>query len=260
MNKLQSISYLDNYLSFLKSNMEQVEIKENIYRLTTPFLDRKNDFIEIYIINKDGKYTLTDDGHTIDELRLSGFEYKRSPKRKNALNTLVNSHGVDIDSDESLTVSATLDNLALKKHQLIQCIIKVSDLFMLTSQTIESYFYEDVENFLIEKEIRFNSRPSFTGKSKLTINFDFSIGGIPKRNIPERLIKISNNFDVNFVKNTIFSWQDIQGTGTKNAKLYAVINDRDKEPSKEKLEALKEYGIETVLWKERNAYSKELSA
>lgn len=40
------------YLDWLKDNIEQSKINDNIYRITLPFLNRDNDLIELYVIKK----------------------------------------------------------------------------------------------------------------------------------------------------------------------------------------------------------------
>ncbi|MCH7567122.1 MAG: DUF1828 domain-containing protein, partial [Nitrospirae bacterium] len=44
-------------------------------QISTPFLDRHNDAIEIFVEKKDGSLRLTDDGYTIRDLRASGMEF-----------------------------------------------------------------------------------------------------------------------------------------------------------------------------------------
>ena len=37
------------YMDWLNENIEQAKIRNNLYRITFPYLDRNNDHIEIYI-------------------------------------------------------------------------------------------------------------------------------------------------------------------------------------------------------------------
>ena len=70
------------YMDWLNENIEQAKIRNNLYRITFPYLDRNNDHIEIYIKEEsDGSYTLTDDAETIGELEFSGLDIFSSQKK-----------------------------------------------------------------------------------------------------------------------------------------------------------------------------------
>ena len=63
-----NIDYAKLYIKWLNENIEQYKVSNNISRITLPFMDKNNDFIDIYIINqKDNTYTLTDDGAILND-------------------------------------------------------------------------------------------------------------------------------------------------------------------------------------------------
>lgn len=121
------------YVDWLKQNIDQYRVNEMTFRLTLPFLDRNNDHIEMYIIdNGNETYTITDDGATIGDLQLGGFDFSGSTRRKIILDSIVSAHGVTKTENDELTVNCTVSDLPLKKHMLAQCMIKVSDMFYLS--------------------------------------------------------------------------------------------------------------------------------
>ena len=82
------IDFSKQYLEWLKQNIEQYQIRDSIFRITLPFLDRNNDCVEVYIVdNGDGTYQITDDGATINDLEFSGFDIETSERRKKILNS-----------------------------------------------------------------------------------------------------------------------------------------------------------------------------
>jgi hypothetical protein len=82
--------------------------------ISTPFLDRHNDNLEITIIKKSGYIKLTDNGYTIADLKMSGFEVN-TPKRESILKTALNGFGVKINGNDELYVEATINIIGQKK-------------------------------------------------------------------------------------------------------------------------------------------------
>ncbi len=62
---------LDQYIAWLKDKTVLRQVKDWV-EITTPYLDRRNDYLQIYAKRENGAYLLTDGGETIEDLRLSG--------------------------------------------------------------------------------------------------------------------------------------------------------------------------------------------
>ena len=79
INEIQNL--LDKYLDWLKDKTVLKSINDWV-EITTPYVDRHNDFIQIYV-KKDspGNFILSDDGYTISDLESTGCKLD-SPKRK----------------------------------------------------------------------------------------------------------------------------------------------------------------------------------
>jgi len=110
------------YIEWLRQNISIKEIN-GIYEITTPFLDRHNDHLQIYVKKSDGGLILTDNGQTITNLRLSGFEF--TPEKRQILNFTLKSFGIQL-IDEELVAKATPEDFPQKKHNLIQAILYIS--------------------------------------------------------------------------------------------------------------------------------------
>lgn len=161
-----NIDYANMYMKWLNENIEQHKVKDNIYRVTLPFMDRNNDFIDIYIIdNKNNSYTLTDDGAILNDLTFNGFDL-HSKRRNEILKSITNSYGISLYKNE-LTINCSIQDLPLKKHMLAQCMIKVSDMFFLSKNTVQSIFLEDVQLFLDNNNIRYMDNISIVGKKQI---------------------------------------------------------------------------------------------
>ena len=244
------------YLDWLKENIAQSEIRKGVYRITLPYLNRSNDMMDIYILEKNGGYILTDDGEILRNLELSGVNLDTG-RRKDLLNQILLSFGIKIDKSQTLFTEASLDNLPLRKHMLSQCMIKIDDLFYLSKRNVKSVFVDDVHNFLDKNEVRYIERALFAGKSGLPTMYDFSI---PKsKGVPERNIKVVNHLTNDRAKSIIFGWTDTTDARNNGAKLLTFIND-ETESSKDAINALHQYDITPVLWSQREDIVKLLIA
>ncbi len=74
---------LDAYHAWLKDKTVLRQIDQWV-EITTPYLDRHNDYIQIYAKKANGGFILTDDGYTIDDLEQSGCKLE-SQKRQDLL-------------------------------------------------------------------------------------------------------------------------------------------------------------------------------
>ena len=253
------IDFSKQYLEWLKQNIEQYQVRDSIFRITLPFLDRNNDCVEVYIVdNGDGTYQITDDGATINDLEFSGFDIETSERRKKILNSIVAAYGITRLDTNELVVKCTRDDLPLKKHMLAQRMVKVSDMFYLSKNTIQSVFLDDVQSFFDANDVRYVDNICLTGKSKLTTHYDFAIARSKKS--AERFIKVVNNMDLNAARNIIFAWNDTKDMRQPEAKLYAFIQNTDKKISDDAIGALKEYEIKPALWSKKDSYISELIA
>lgn len=123
---------LDTYYVWLKDQTAWRQINTWV-EITTPYLDRNNDYIQIYLKKTNDGFFLTDSGYTIAGLLEEGCALD-SPKRQKLLKTTLNRYDVT-EEDGNLQVKGTTDNFALKKHFLIQAILSINDMFYLTAPT-----------------------------------------------------------------------------------------------------------------------------
>ena len=244
---IEEISKLmDQYSIWLRDKTMLREVNAHI-EITTPFLDRHNDRLQIYATKANGHIALSDDGYIIQDLQSSGCELK-SKRRRALLDTTLNGFGVRL-KDDALVVEATPENFAHKKHKLVQAMLAVNDLFYLSSATVANLFWEDVSDWLTLREVRFTPRVKFKGKSGYDNLFDFVIPA--SRRAPERILQVINRPGPDSAKAVAFGWIDTKEVRAPSSKAYAMLNDSENEPSPGVLDALHNYGVEPILWSQR---------
>ena len=247
---------LDQYWDWLKDRTTLRQI-DGWYEITTPHLDRHNDYIQIYARKSADGFLLTDDGYILDDLEMSGCPID-TPRRQEILATTLRGFGVGLVEDNRLEVKAGPDNFAVRKHNLLQAMLAVNDLFYLTQSTVASLFLDDVAAWLDECDIRYTPEVTLKGKSGYDHRFNFII---PKsRTRPERLLRTVNRPDRNVAQAVVFSCIDTREIRPSDSLAYAFLNDSEQSVSGNVQEALRNYDILPVLWTQREAVRDELAA
>lgn len=246
---------LDDYHDWLKSKTALRQIDQWV-EITTPYLDRHNDYVQIYAKRANGGFVLTDDGYTIDDLEQSGCKLE-SRKRQDLLRMTLNGFGIQMDG-KALQVHTSQGDFALKKHNLVQAMLAVNDMFYLAVSMVTSLFYEDVVVWLDTHEIRYIPNVKFTGKTGYDHLFDFVI---PKSRLhPERIVQSINRPNRDMAKSVVLSWIDTKEVRSPESQAYALLNDSEHAVASGVEEALRRYEVCPVPWSRREDVLEELAA
>ena len=162
-------------------------------------------------------------------------------------------------NNEALEVHASPENFPLRKHNLIQAILAVNDLFYLAKPVVESLFFEDVIAWLEANEIRYTPKVKFTGISGFDHLFDFGIPKSPRKQ-PERILQAINRPTRDSAQTFIYAWNDTREVRPPASKAYAVLNDLEQSISGGVLDAFRNYQIHPVQWSHRGDVVTELAA
>lgn len=99
---------------------------KNCVEITTPFLDRHNDWIQIYVEeSENNKIYITDDGYILNDLKKCGIDFKTDTIQK-MLSNIVRRYEIQISDDNELFVISDRNLFSQKKHMLIQCMMSLS--------------------------------------------------------------------------------------------------------------------------------------
>ena len=247
---------LDNYLNWLRDRTQFRKLESGWFEIDTPHLDRHNDYLQIYLQKQGDDYVLTDDGYTLDDLASSGCDVSAG-RRQELLTLTLNGFGVKTDGN-ALYVHANERNFPVKKHNLIQAMLAVDDLFYLSAPNVTHVFAEDVRLQLDEADVRYSRRIKLSGKSGFDHVFDFLI---PKsKTHPERLIQTMNAPQKGQIESVVFKWLDTKETRDRGALAYVILNDTKGEISPPHLEALHNYDLKPIMFSKLHAHMEELAA
>lgn len=119
---------INSYTDWLNCSFSFIQMGE-YYELTTPYLDRNNDHLQIYVKQEpNGTYLLTDDSNTISNLEAAGVSIIKSKKYKYMLERIVRDFGISINGS-NLEIQATKSNYPQKQHMLLQAMMAIGDEF-----------------------------------------------------------------------------------------------------------------------------------
>jgi len=246
---------MDQYVNWLRSKTGLRQVDDWI-EITTPYLDRHNDYLQIYARRQNGSYILTDDGYILNELELSGCKLE-SPKSSALFQMTLNGFGVKL-VDGALEVKASKDDFPMRKHNLVQAMLAVNDLFYLASPMISSLFLEDVIIWLDENEICYTPNVKFTGKSGYDHLFDFVITKSKKQ--PERILQAINRPSRDEAQAAAFAWFDTREVRAPDSRAYAILNDSERDVPPTVMDALQSYDVRPIPWSKREAVVEVLRA
>jgi hypothetical protein len=246
---------LDNYVSWLKEKTTLRQINDWV-EITTPFLDRHNDQLQIYAKGENSGYILSDDGYIIEDLEQTGCKLD-TQKRQSLLKMTLNGFGVKL-IDKRLEIHASPENFALRKHNLVQAMLAVNDLFYMAEPFVSTMFFEDVVSWLDLNQIRYTPQVKFTGKTGYDHLFDFVI---PKSTLkPERIIKAINHPSKETAEALVFACLDTREIRPSESLAYALLNDTDHPVPNDVISALKNYEVNPIPWSTRDSVRLDLAS
>lgn len=248
-------SLLDQYWGWLRHKTTIRQVHDWV-GVTTPYLDRHNDRLQIYARRSNGGYLLTDGGYVLDDLEQSGCKIEDG-KRQALLTMTLNGFGVQRVGRE-IQVHASKNSFALRKHNLLQAMLAVNDLFYLAQPVVASLFYEDVVAWLDTLNVRYTPNVKFTGASGYDHSFQFVIPKSPAQ--PERILRSINRPARDSAQAMAFAWIDTKDVRPSESRAYAILNDSDARISANVLDEMRNYEVNPVLWSERDKVREELAA
>ena len=248
-NLLDPIKLKEKYIDWLEDEITVNKINEYL-EITSPFLDRYNDYLQVYAkLQKNNEIILTDDAYIINNLQMSGIDINSS-KRKQLLEKFLHKYNVKLE-ENALVMKSGIDDFPQKILFLMQAMLNVDDMFMLSQNKVASIFLEDVTNFLDNKEIFYSKDVSFFGKSGFVYSYEYLLQRTKK--MPERLCKVINNPNKQNFQNTMFMWNDTKETRDRNSQLIVFLNDENRIDSSI-IEGFKNYDVNTIPWSEKDNY------
>ncbi len=144
--------------------------------VATPFLRRDNDAVVLRIEElTDGRLVITDDGETVDYLRLSGYAVRRNAAFQEQLQGIAESLGVRVQ-DEELLLETDEGGFAEALTAVARAAQHTSYLVYRGRGRATGRFEEQVQDALLRVGVRFERGPLVPGRTGLQ-QFAFHVNG-----------------------------------------------------------------------------------
>lgn len=249
-------SLIDQYMKWLRSRVEIKEVEgTGFIEITTPFLDRDNDRIQLYVKTvEDKKIRLSDGGDTLSELELIGVDTQRG-KRQQLIRTILLQNGVGLEGTE-IYVITTYEHFPVAKNNLIRAILAINDLYFLAPKTAATAFKDDVEAFLEENEIRYSTGFGLIGRSGLYQPFHFLIQSKKADIVLHAIGKPTRQW----ISLVMMAWDDVSALRGAGTIAFGILNDTGISVEESLIFALKNYSIQPFLWSKKHTLLEALKA
>jgi len=238
---------INDYTEWLKKEISTCAFGEYI-ELTTPYLDRFNDYLQIYVKqDTDGTISMTDDGYIIGNLISSGMSFKKGTKIHKTLDKIAKNFNVLINGEEIVT-TANSHNFPQKKHMMVQAMLAIDDLYIVSPENVKDLFFDEIRTYFDANDIFYSENFSVLGKTETIYTYDYHLQRTREK--PERFCRGINRLNQPRRDMTLFNWIDTQDKRGNAGELIVIYNDNNA-VSDDVLRGFYNYGIKTLPFSQR---------
>ena len=142
-------------------------------RVRTPFMYPDGGLVDVFVLEHDSQYRVTDFGETLGWLRMQSVTARRSPRQRRMIEDTCQTLGVELHRGQLVLRLGTADVIAEAVLRLAQAAVRVSDLwFTLRTRAVETAS-DEVDEWLVEKEIAFDRAIPERGRSGQSWTIDY---------------------------------------------------------------------------------------
>lgn len=202
-------TFLDDIRRVLPLLYTCEQIASHRLRLLTPFLYPNGDYIELYLEETPAGHYLTDLGEVLGYLSDHGITLRQSPKRQKTLDDILLTHGIEQFKGElRIRLDTVVRDLAWAVIRLGQAAVQVADLIYSVRLGALATFREEVEEFLIETQITYETNHRVVGSSGEVHTIDFYL---PRRRpaLVETLSSATSGYANTLTSRVVRIWHDI---------------------------------------------------
>lgn len=178
-------------------------------RIRTPYLYPDGDNIDIFCTNRGEITHVSDLGETTRWLRMQTVSPRRSPKQNALLADACLTHGVELFKGAITARQRPGDDLAAVVVRVAQAALRVSDLwFTFRTRSVQSVT-DEVADFLVEREFRFERAKKLAGRSGRGYTVDFDVHAPSRTSLVFALSTGSRAAAKSLTEHVLAAWVDL---------------------------------------------------
>lgn len=249
---------IGRYAAWLLRGSTERDLDSGWKELSFPFLDRHNDYLQVFVREDQDSLHITDDGRTIRDLRQAGYDLMAVTRRRRIAERILRGHGLDpglLDKGE-LAVNAVNGEFPDKLQSLLLSMLAIDALAGTSPLNVAAMFKEDIEEWLRGIGARFEKGAHFQGKSGEGHDFDFVIPGAGRD--PAKVLHAITNPDRTHVQSFTYEVMDTRAAlNGDSPAFFAVL--KDASVGKKQYLALLSQDIKPVRWGDRDYFAAKLT-
>ena len=142
-------------------------------RVRTPLMFPDGGIVDVFVLERDGGYVVTDLGDALGWLALQSVGQQRSRRQQMMVHDVCQTLRIELIQEQLVLRTSSSDDLAESVLRIAQAEIRVSDLwFTLRSQSFQTTS-DEIDEWLRERRIKFDRQVSRTGRSTRNWTVDF---------------------------------------------------------------------------------------
>ena len=131
----------------------------------TPFLYPDGGFVDVFVVERDGGFTVTDFGDALGWLGTQSVTSRRSPRQQFLIDDVCQTLGVELYRSQLVLCSVDCVELSEAILRVAQAVVRLSDLwFTLRSQSLQTTA-DEVSEWFSERRVQHDRRVVQSGRS-----------------------------------------------------------------------------------------------
>lgn len=250
MNKNDKcLEVVNKYVDYINSDFVTLPYDEGCV-IVTPFNYPDMASIEIYVSQFNDAFLLSDEGETLNMLFVNGLSVETNKHLQATVQRIAKKHRVEI-KDSVLSIMTKDEVIGDASHRLLLAIQAVGYLLYKRRHTSRLNFDGRVEEFLIEREVKYSSNYVIHGKAtENKVRFHMNSN---KKILLEPITATTVTSARKKAKLVAYKWMDISYVRS-DFRFISIIDDRDKRSEvwsdEEALNAITQHSSDVIRWTE----------
>ena len=142
-------------------------------RVRTPLMYPDGGIVDVFVVERDGRYHVSDYGEALGWLRMQSVSARRLPKQHRMVEDTCQTLGVELHRGQLTFRSGGTDVVGEAVLRVAQAVVRVADLwFTLRTRAVETVA-DEVADWLIENELSFDRAVNCQGRSGRSWTIDY---------------------------------------------------------------------------------------